>query len=95
MATRTQYVVRGALVGVAVVALFTAWGLAAGPRWPGLLYAAWPLSVPTGLLLVPLGNGPESVFAAGTAIALIANGAFVAWIAWWIRHRLLRESRTR
>jgi hypothetical protein len=95
MATRAQYVLRGALVGAVVVALFAIWALMNGPRWPGLLYAAWPLSIPAGYLVVPLGNASESVVAAATAIALVTNGMFVGWIAWWIRHRLLGESRSR
>jgi hypothetical protein len=95
MATRAQYVLRGALVGAAVVALFAIWALISGPRWPGLLYAAWPLSIPTGYLLIPLGSAPASVFAAAVAIAVVTNGMVVGSIAWWVRHRLLRESRSR
>ncbi|HJU74198.1 MAG TPA: hypothetical protein VJ717_10670 [Gemmatimonadaceae bacterium] len=95
MATRARYVLRGALVGAVVVAVFAIWALMRGPSWPGLLYAAWPLSIPSGYLLVPLGNRSEAVFAAATAIALVTNGMLVGWIAWWVRHRLLGESRSR
>ena len=92
MATRSQYAFRGALVGVVIVALFAAEALARGPAWAALLHAAWPLSLPVGLLLVPLGNGRESLFAAGTAAALVLNGILVGCLVWWVRDRMRDES---
>jgi hypothetical protein len=88
MATRSQYTFRGALGGVVLAALLAADAVARGPAWADVLHVAWPLSLPVGLILVPLGDGPQPIFAAGTVAALVLNGILAGCLVWWIRDRM-------